>query len=133
MFSYYLICNAEVPRSKPYDNEPHFDPGLFRVSLEFRQQTAVVSSSGDSAPTKATVKTMKAAELPIRDGDQLAIEAGASIMKRSRYYITRKVSSFYPTKSMNFNIGTKEYVINAVIPLGSPEKYVKILATPKNG
>lgn len=122
-----------MPPFKPYENKPHYDPGRFRAILVFQQQVPVVGADGGSRPDKEDVKTLKAIRIPVRGGDQLAIEAGASIMNESQYFVIRKSPTWTPSKSMNFKIGLDEYVILGIIPEGEPVKYFRLLASLKNG
>lgn len=122
-----------LPYNKPFQNKPHYDPGRFRYTLVFKLQTSVSDGAGGTVPSKGVVKELKAIRLPIRPTDELAMQAGASIMKESCYFVIRKSETFAPRKDMNFSVGEDQYVIKGLIPEGEPVKYIRILSSKKDG
>lgn len=117
---------------QPYNNKANFDPGRFRFKLEFYDQISEDDSSGGSQPFTAKVLTTKGIQEPIRDGSQLAIEAGASQLNQDCYFIIRNRSDFTVTKNhIIVSNGTIAYVIAAIIPIDVPVNYIKILCKTK--
>lgn len=119
--------------NRPFQNKPHYDPGRFRYTLVFEQQTSVSDGAGGTTPSKTTLVELKAVRLPIRPTDELAIQAGASIMRESAYFVIRNGAAITPRKDMNFKIDADQYVIQGLIPEGEPVKYIRILASKKGG
>lgn len=103
------------------------NPGKLNHRLKFSQETPSVNDSGgqsvtytpcnvsQSAPTDTTWGSLE----PIKQWNQLAFEAGASVLNGDRIAVIRWRSSFYPTKSMVFedlNNPGDIYTVHSVLP-----------------
>lgn len=117
---------------RPFDNKSSFDPGRFRTSVSFYQQVSVEDSSGGSDVSLDLVYTAKAIELQVRDGNQLEINAGASVLNDDRYFVIRHSRTFTPEKDMNLMQDGKYFVVRAIIPIDNTNNYTKLLCTRKS-
>ena len=103
------------------------NPGKLNHRIRFKQQVATPNDSGGSTvsytpvvcsetdPTDVTWGDLQ----PIKQWNQSAMEAGASILNGDRTLVIRWRSSFYPTKSMIFedlNNPGDEYTVHSILP-----------------
>lgn len=109
------------------------NPGLFNKRIKFFKETvvqnefagsetsmiAVPNVSPDAADQSATFGSLE----PIRQYNQFAIEAGASILNGDRILKIRRRAGFYPSKDMIFqdisdpsNASPDTYTIVTVLP-----------------
>lgn len=116
---------------KPFNNKSNFDPGRLRETISFYKQVSSPDGYGGTALTYVDFQTCRAAELQVRDGGQLEINANASVLNEDRYFVIRYSKNFTPVKQMNVRHGNKHYVINAIIPLDIPIHYIKLLCIRK--
>lgn len=112
---------------RPYENKPMYDPGRFRISLQFFGEVSQDDGAGGTTVQPQSLTIVKGVQEPIREGSQLAIEAGATSLNQDCYYVIR-ARGFTPNKDMIIN---GEYVVRAVIPLGVPVTYYKLLCIRK--
>jgi SPP1 family predicted phage head-tail adaptor len=117
---------------KRFEQPNQYDPGRFRHSLSFFQQVPVSDGSGGSVPSMQFILTTKAIKEQIKDGSQLVINAGASVMNEDIYFVIRNRASFYPAKDMTVLCDGFTYLIAAVVPIEVPCTYVKILCLKKD-
>lgn len=111
-----------------YENKSFYDPGRFRFQLVFKQQvTADDGYGGNPVVALQDVLTTRAVQEPIKEGNQLVINAGASVLNQDCYFVIRNVNTFYPEKDMNVECNGATYVIRAVIPIDVPVNYIKLL------
>lgn len=118
---------------KPYKNKSDFDPGRFRITIIFLDQVVLPDDNGGAEPQLVPVHTCKAVELPVRDGNQLEINAGASSMNEDRWFVIRAFTGFIPAKDMNVQFNGKKYLIRAVVPVDQPLKYYRVLCIRQDG
>lgn len=116
---------------RPFDNKSNYDPGRFRTSVAFYQQVSVQDNSGGSDLSLEVVYEAKAVELQVRDGNQLEINVGASVMNDDRYFVIRRSRTFTPEKDMNLMQEGKYFVVRAIIPVDNTNNYTKLLCTRK--
>lgn len=115
---------------KPFRNETHFDPGRFRTNVAFFKQVDTVNPYGGTSQEYTEIKTVRAIDLQIKNNDQLAINAGASVINDDRYFIIRK--GFKPDYDMVARANGNSYIITAVIPIDMPVRFWRVLCTRKD-
>lgn len=104
-----------------------YDPGLFRFTVGFWKEVSTKNrSGGQSVALQSFLQTLAVRE-DIREGNQLAIAAGASYLNEDCYFIIRNRQGFYPTKSMKVLCEGSYYTIAAVIEINIPVTYIKLL------
>lgn len=118
--------------NKPYNNKSNYDPGRFRFTLNFYQEVTTISDDGSQWVNFTPLLCTKAVQEPLREGSQIAINAGASILNQDCYFVIRNRCGFYPEKDMIVLCGNQGYVINAVIPLDVPVNYIKLLCVRRD-
>lgn len=118
--------------NKRFNNKSNYDPGRFRFTLNFYQEVVAIGNDGSQTVSYTPILTTAALQEPLRDGSQIAIDAGASILNQDCYFVIRNRSTFYPEKDMIVTNGSQVYVINAVIPLDVPVNYIKILCVRRD-
>ena len=118
---------------RPVNNKSNFDPGRFTTDITFTKQVAVGDGSGGSDLTYPVLYTCRAVEGQVRDGDQLAVGAGASVFNNDKWFTIRFNRNFTPTKDMNVVDRGKKYAIKGIIPLDIPVHYYKILCIRQDG
>lgn len=104
-----------------------FDPGRLNHTVNFYLQTTVPNTSGGTTVSTVLSLSTRGAKLDIREGDQLAIQAGASLLEESCYYVIRNRKEWYPEKDMVVEDGSARYTLRAIIPLNEPINYLKLL------
>lgn len=114
---------------KPFDNKTHFDPGRFRTKIGFYRITESDDEFGGTVRDHVHINTVKAISLSIRNNDQLAISAGASVVNEDRYFVIRK--GFKPEYDMTAVVGDKHYTLAAIVPVDVPVKYWRLLCIRK--
>jgi len=112
---------------KRFENKTFYDPGRFRFKLVFTQQVSVPDGYSGTKVSNQEVLITMAVQEPLKDGSQLAIEAGASVLNQDCYFVIRNRNEFYPQKNMNVTCNGFDYVIKAVIPVDVPVNYIKLL------
>lgn len=108
------------------------DPGRLIYNISFYQQTAVSNDSGGTTVGRTLALSTKAARSEIREGNELALEAGASVLNQDCYYTIRFRKNFYPEKDMDAEVNGKIYTVRAIIPLNEPVNYIKLLCIKKD-
>lgn len=121
-----------MPLSKPFDNKSNYDPGRFRATLVFRPKISTPKPSGGSTVTYGDPIDIKAVEEQVKSYDQMAIDAGATVLNLSRYFVIRKRRTWMPSKDDGFTFDGGKWIIKAIIPVDSPTHYYKLLAVRNN-
>ena len=117
---------------KRFEQSNQYDPGRFRFDISFFTQVFQPDTSGGGQPALQLTLRTKAIKEQIKDSSQIAINAGASIMNEDTYFVIRNRKDFYPLKDMTVFCSGFTYLIAAVIPVGEPVGYVKILCLKKD-
>jgi len=112
---------------RPFNNKSNYDPGRFRSTVTFHKQISTPDSSGGSDLSLVHVYTCKAIMLDVRDGNQLEINAGASILNDDKFFIMRYSKTFQPEKDMNLVCDDIWYVLRAIDYVDNIPHYVKLL------
>lgn len=116
---------------KRYENKTFYDPGRFRFRLTFYEEITQGDGSGGSQPLTAPVYVCQAVQEQIKISDQLAIQAGASVLTQDCYFIIRYNADFPIVKNYLVGDGYSFYTIAGIITLDFPINYVKILCKIK--
>jgi len=109
------------------NNIKSYDPGLFRFAIEFWAHDAIPDDSGGTDLTFNGLLRTRAVREEIREGSQLAIVAGASLLNQDCYFVIRNRKWFYPAKDMQIRVDGEAYVLSAVVPINNPVTYLKLL------
>jgi SPP1 family predicted phage head-tail adaptor len=95
------------------------NPGKLNHRIKFYQLTNTVSASGGNTPSLTEILTTWGSLEPVRQYNQLAIEAGASVLNGDKQLIIRKRDSFMPEKDMVFddlNNPGDSFTVHAILP-----------------
>lgn len=95
------------------------NPGKLNKRIKFIQLVNNDDGYGGTNPTYTDILTTWGALEPIRQYNQLAIEAGASVLNEDTTLIIRARNGFRPDKSMLFtdqSDPTKVWAIKSVLP-----------------
>lgn len=106
-----------------------YDPGKFRYLMSFHERQSVPNGSGGHTSQDVPVFATRGMRVQMRDGDQLAIQAGATLDNKAQYYLIRAARNFIPAKDKNVYINGTKYIIRAVIEVDAEDrkKYYKLL------
>jgi hypothetical protein len=103
------------------------NPGKLNHRIRFMQETVSFDDAGGQTVTYTPVVCSQTDPTdvtwgdlqPIKQWNQLALEAGASVLDGDRTLVIRWRSSFYPTKSMLFedlNNPGDIYTVHSILP-----------------
>lgn len=115
----------------PYENKSYFDPGRFRYSLTFFEQSVEESDSGGQSVTWSQLITTRAVREDyvrrLNEFGNLDIIADMSVMQEACYFIIRFRKDFAPAKDMAIVVGSDVYTIRSSPLLDTPPNYYKML------
>jgi SPP1 family predicted phage head-tail adaptor len=95
------------------------NPGVFNKRIKFIQVSSTQNEFGGAAPIETDILTTWGSLEPVRQYNQWAIEAGASVLNQDRILKIRYRESFQPSKSMLFideSAPDTAYTIHAISP-----------------
>lgn len=117
---------------QPYKPKPT-DPGRLIYPISFYMQETADNGSGGTTITETLSLTTKAAKIRIFEGNQLALEVGASVLNGDVYFVIRHRRGWYPEKDMVAVVEGDKYTIRAVIPVNEPVTHLKLLCVKRDG
>lgn len=112
---------------QPFKNKTAYDPGRFRYKITFYEQVSTPDGYGGTTVTLTQVLETYAVREKLREGSQLALEAGASVLNSDCYFVIRYRAAFTPKKDMNLVCDGIYYTIRAIIEIDVPVNYYKLL------
>lgn len=118
--------------NKRYENKTAYDPGRFRFKLTFFNKVSVPDGAAGTTVAYTAAGTSFAVQENIREGDQIALDAGVTALNEASYFVIRYRTSFIPEKDMIVYYNSQTYVIRGIIPIDVPINYIKLLCVKKD-
>jgi SPP1 family predicted phage head-tail adaptor len=109
-----------------------YDPGRLRFKIDFYAEDYTDNDSGGQVVNPALILSTFAAQEDIREGNQAALEAGATVFNQDCFFIIRHRKDFYPSKGMEVHEGQNVYKIEGITPLNQPISYIKLLCIKRS-
>ncbi len=95
------------------------NPGKLNTRITFSEITSTKNIYGGTTPTRTDILTTWGSLEPVKAFNQIALEAGATVMNEDRICVIRYRASFTPKANMQFRDDNNEgvvYTIKSITP-----------------